>query len=456
MILNAVLDKFVHDSPVTAMVRASLEFALPSEDIDALFHEHATTQYTRELLFSSVVDLLSLVVLRIRPSVHNAYQACKDQLGVSAKALYDKLSHTEPQVCSALVHHVADRLQPVLTNLNAAKPALVPGYRTRILDGNHLAKTDRRLKVLRGLRPGPLPGQALVVFDPQWDLVTDVVCCEDGHAQERSLLDRIVPLVQAKDLWIADRNFCTFGFLEAIADRQAYFVIRQHASLSWRRAGRERYVGRSDTGRVYEQRIELTTAQGRVWPMRRITIKLDKPTGDGETVIHLVTNLPAKVKALLIAQLYRQRWTIETAFAQIEGFLNAEIATLAYPKAALLAFSVGLLAYNILSVVQGALRGLHGTDTVAQKVSAYALAEEATMTYRGMMVAVGVEVWQVFGQMTAVELAQILKEWASHIRLEKFRKQQRGPKKTVVKKGPKKPHVATARLLKKENKNVLK
>lgn len=455
MLFDAVFERFAQDSPVTVMLRASLEYALPAEAVDALFQREAKTQYTRELLFSSVVEILSLVVLRIRPSVHNAYQACKDRLGVSAKALYDKLSHTEPAVCSALVRHVADKLQPLLQELQGGKPAPLPGYRVRLLDGNHLAKTDRRLKVLRGQRPGPLPGQALVVFDPRWCLVTDVVCCEDGHAQERALLDQVVPLVRAKDVWVADRNFCTTDFLFGIAARRAFFVIRQHRqTLRWGCRGRRRYRGRTDTGRVYEQAVELSTAQGQTRTARRITVQLETPTRDGDTEIHLLTNLPKKVGAVDIATLYRGRWTIETAFAEIEKFLNAEVSTLAYPKAALLAFSVGLLAYNVLSVIQGALRGLHGSAEVQQKVSAYTLAEEATMTYRGMMIALGVEPWQAFGRMGVSEMAAALKELAGRLRLESFPKHPRGPKKPVQKRGPKKPHVATARLLKEKIQTV--
>ena len=45
-------------------------------------------------------------------------------------------------------------------------PNFLPGYRVRILDGNHLAASDRRLGVLRGHAAGPLPGHALVVFRP--------------------------------------------------------------------------------------------------------------------------------------------------------------------------------------------------------------------------------------------------------------------------------------------------
>ena len=62
-----------------------------------------------------------------------------------------------------------------------------------------------------------MPGHALVVLDPRLMLATDVILCEDGHAQERSLLDQIVPMVAPSDLWIADRNFCTTDFLFGIA-----------------------------------------------------------------------------------------------------------------------------------------------------------------------------------------------------------------------------------------------
>ena len=125
-----------------------------------------------------------------------------------------------------------------------------------ILDGNHLPGTEHRLKELRTIRAGALPGHALVVLDPRLMLATDVVLCEDGHAQERSLLDQILEIVAANDLWIADRNFCTTDFLFGIAQRSGSFVIRQHAStLHWEFVGKRRACGRIDTGKVFEHAI---------------------------------------------------------------------------------------------------------------------------------------------------------------------------------------------------------
>src|SRR5690606_40353060 len=84
--------------------------------------------------------------------------------------------------------------------------------------------------VLRGSAAGPLPGQALVVLEPELGLVTQSVGCEDGHAQEGSLLAPVLAAVQDQDVYLADRNFCTLGFLFGVAERRGFFVLRQHAS----------------------------------------------------------------------------------------------------------------------------------------------------------------------------------------------------------------------------------
>ena len=62
MVLDEIFERFVQQSPVTVMVRAALEHALAPQVIDALFERTAERQYTRTLLFSSVVDLMGTVV----------------------------------------------------------------------------------------------------------------------------------------------------------------------------------------------------------------------------------------------------------------------------------------------------------------------------------------------------------------------------------------------------------
>lgn len=451
MLLGDVFERFVHDSPLTVMAQGVMENALNPAIVDQLFEDVAEAQYTRKLLFSSVVDLMGLVVCRIKPSINAAYTARAATIKVSVKAVYDKLDHIEPAISAALVSTTARRLEPVIDAMDGACSPLLPGYRVKILDGNHLASTEHRIQELRTLRAGALPGQALVVLDPRLMLVTDVVLCEDGHAQERSLLDRVLPLVDPKDVWIDDRNFCTTTFLFGIAARQAFFVTRQHAStLHWEFAGKRRRRGRIETGEVYEQTIKASNDAGEILVLRRITVVLDKPTRDGDREIHLLTNLPRQdASARAIAELYRKRWTIETAFAELAETLNGEVNTLGYPKAALFAFCVALVSYNVLSVLKAALRAVHGEKRVAEEVSAYYVAEEVQMTHRGMMIAIPEDEWVVFHDMTPVELGAVLVELATTVRMAEYRKQPRGPKKPPPQKksGAKDKHVSTAKIL---------
>ena len=67
-------------------------------------------------------------------------------------------------------------------------------------------------------------------------LAEEVFLTEDGHAQERTLLDATLAILRAKDLWIADRNFCTLKFLFGIARKLAYFCVLIHAKQSGRNA----------------------------------------------------------------------------------------------------------------------------------------------------------------------------------------------------------------------------
>jgi Transposase DDE domain len=453
MLCGIVFDRFATNSPVTVMLRGLLERALAAPDLDQLFAATAQRQYTRELLFSTAVDLMAAVACRIYPALNAAYQAEKERVGVSVKALYDKFARSEPCLGESVVRHTAGKLKPLLRRMRATMPPLVSGYATKILDGNHLGASQRRLKELRDVAAGPLPGQTLVVLEPEYQLASDVICCEDGHAQERSLLDRVLDRVAAQDLWIADRNFCTTGFLFGLMRRKAGFIIRQHGStLQWQRESERRRVGRIKEGMVYEQTLWLQDGSGKERAVRRVSLVLDKPTRDGDSEIHVLTNLPAKVGAKRVAQLYRERWTIEHLFLNLTTILHCEMNTLPYPKAALFGFCVALAAGNVLATIKGTLRAVHGIDKVETEVSDYHVALEIRGKYQGMMVALPTEEWQAVGQMSEAGFAKWLLGLGQRVNLARFRKARRGPKKPRERRRrfSKAKHIATARLLAEE------
>lgn len=453
MMLGAMFEPFLEKSPICVLGRVILERLMAPERFDALFERTAVHGYTQQLQFSTLVQLMGDVVLGVRPSVHAAFQALREtgDLPVSLTAIYNKLDRLEPVVSAALVREAALQAGRVIQTLQATLPPWLPGYRCRILDGNHLSASQHRIEELRTTWAAPLPGKVLVVLDQERMLAEEVFLTEDGHAQERSLLDAILPTVRPRDLWIADRNFCTLKFLCGIQARQGCFLIRQHGQVKGELLGRRRKIGRGETGVVYEQTLRLIDPQsGAPQDFRRITVVLDQPTRDGDQELHLLSNVPPEnADALTLAALYRCRWTIETLFQEVTQTLQCEIHTLGYPQAALFAFCLALLAYNAVSVLKAALRSVHGEESVQQTISGYYLSLELRGVSAGMMIAIPEKHWQPLGKLPAREFAKLLKEIASHVILTRYRKHPRGPKKPPPKKSKYKNggHVSTYRLL---------
>jgi hypothetical protein len=88
--------------------------------------------------------------------------------------------------------------------------------------------------------------------------------------------------------------------------------LGQHGNVHGKLKGKRRFVGEGPSGKIHEQQIVLTYGD-EVRTFRRITIELLAPTRDGDSVMHLLTNLPADpVAGAVAADCYRRRWTIET------------------------------------------------------------------------------------------------------------------------------------------------
>jgi IS4 transposase len=453
MLLGKRFEAFIEASPVSVMIRGTLERVLDPGKLEQLFENYAVRQYTRELTFAQCGEIMSDVVFRVSPTVGAWYKAHPGEVSVTRQAVYDKLKHLELPISAALVRHSDAELRPVLKGMGIRPPGLLPGFRVRVLDGNHLAGTDHRILELRRHRAAALPGQALVFYDPRWDLISDVVPCEDGHAQERSLTEEIIQAVVAGDCIIADRNFCTTKIVFGIARRLAFFIIRQHKSnVVWKAQGKRYLVGKDQRGReIYEQAVLLIDGEsGETLTARRITIQLDKPTKDGDWEIHILTNVPVKkADGVKIASLYADRWTVETAFQHLTEDLRCEIDTLGYPKAALFGFCLAVVAYNVVSVVKAALVAAHGREFVQEQLSMYYLTLEVAQVSTGMNIAIEEKHWIVFRDMSATQFAHTMVELAQRMDLRKYTKHKRAPTKNPTKKisGNRIKHVSTAKIL---------
>ena len=72
MNLSPILQRFVDQAPLPVMMRAVLERELDAVQPDRLFETVAQQQYTRNVLFSNLLELITLVVLRQSGSVRGA------------------------------------------------------------------------------------------------------------------------------------------------------------------------------------------------------------------------------------------------------------------------------------------------------------------------------------------------------------------------------------------------
>jgi IS4 transposase len=352
-------------------------------------------------------------------------------VSVSLKSVYNKLNGAETRVGEALVSESAQRMAAIIDEIGAPLKALVPGYKTRILDGNHLAATEHRITPLRTLGGGALPGQALAVYDGDRGILQRTYLCEDGHAQEREILVELLEEIHAGELWIADRNFATATFMWEVNASDAYFVVRRHSTNGRiRETGAWRRAGQSETGTIEERAVVIEDGYGGELEARLIRVQLKTPTRDGDRTIEIITNLPASVSAQTIAAAYRQRWRIETVFAELDRVFEGEISSLGNPSAALLAFALSLVAYNTLAIFQAAMRKVHGEETVKKEVSFYYVGLSTSSSWFAMEMFTDPNSWtDRFADLSARQMAVALVHLAKKVDLRKIKKHPRGPKK---------------------------
>jgi len=256
-------------------------------------------------------------------------------------------------------------------------------------------------------------------------------------------------------LYLADRNFCDGPLIERFLTAEALFILRHHGrSPRWRKVKgcpRTRIGKDNHGGTIYEQEIEVCLTDGSWYRLRRITVKLSKPTRDGDTELHLLTNLPGSISALVVADAYAERWTIETCLGHVSQALNAEINTLAYPGAAILCFCLGLMLFNIISALKTLLVKHSRVSNQGFDLSYYYLALEIAGTRLGMEITIDDEHWKQYAEMSLQEFIAWLKAVAKDVDLRRYRKHPRGPKHPPPKRasGKKRPHVSSHRILEK-------
>ena len=149
MNLSPILKRFVDKAPLPVMMRAVLERELDAVQLDRWFETVAQQQYTRKLLFSSLFELMTQVVLRQSGSIRAAWLQTEGDVGVSLASVYNKLNGLEVGTSAALVDFAAQRSREMIDAMDGGSLELLAGVPVRVLDGNCLDGRQHRLQVTR-------------------------------------------------------------------------------------------------------------------------------------------------------------------------------------------------------------------------------------------------------------------------------------------------------------------
>lgn len=449
--IDELIDRFADRVPAALLFHSTFARVFSDDAINEIFCEHRGRQVQGRLLFSSLIRLLVPVVSGGKPTVHAAYQS--SDLEVSCESVYQKLRGIESQVSAGLLRGPVSELVRIQEKAGICREDVIEGYHTYVLDGKKFDGTEHRLKETRFLKSAPLPGMAVTVFDTRHEMFVDIECERDAYRCERKVMEPIADRFKAGSLYMGDRNFCDGLILESFIQAQSYFLVRQHGrSPRWReiKGEKRKRVGKdSNNGRVYEQVIEVRLASGSWCRVRRITVELKNATRNKDTVIHLLSNLPASVSGTTIADAYRQRWKIETCLGYLSQALNAEINTLCYPAAASLCFCLALTLFNIMSTMKAVLLQHSESEDNPEQLSYYYMAHEIAESHTVISIAIDDDHWQTYASMTITQFVAFLKRVSRQAKLQRYKKHIRGPKKPPPKRksGRIHKHVSTQRIL---------
>lgn len=246
------------------------------------------------------------------------------RVAICDMALYKRLERTPPTALQTFFQQITAALQARFT---AVSDFPFASWATAVvaLDQTTLDPVLRKLKLLRGVRPGAdalLPGALACLFDlrrQQWQRVEFVAHAKQHCSQSaREMLRGLLP----GTLLLADLGYFDFAWFDHLTDCGYFFVSRLKQGTS----SLTKHVFFADTRHgigLRESVIYLGAfgAKRARHPLRLIEVTV------GERTYRYLTNVldPRRLPAREVVELYRRRWDIEQAFNLLKTHLGLHL-----------------------------------------------------------------------------------------------------------------------------------
>ena len=186
--------------------------------------------------------------------------------------------------------------------------------------------------------------------------IPDFIVVTDDKTHDVNILDLV--RYEPGAYYVMDRGYLDFKRLYALHKSLAFFVIREKSNAAFSVC--ESHPVNKDTGLRCDQTIRLTSSTGRKhYPERLRRVKYHDPeTGNILTFYTNDFDLPA----LVIAELYKQRWQVELFFKWIKQHLKIKVFYGHSENAVRTQIWIAVTVYCLLAIIRkevGADREMH-------------------------------------------------------------------------------------------------
>jgi len=168
----------------------------------------------------------------------------------------------EPSIAEGVVQFAGRKAAELFQTLGAhrRRSCRVP---VSVLDGNHLRKSAKRLGALRGLSAAALPGTVVAKLNLDTHLFERAYLLEDAHAKRARCSTASSPICRRRG---ADRRPALLHRVVPAGRGRGRRLFRDSATrrLQGEPVGERQFIGRGDTGIVYEQDLRIHDSNGPV------------------------------------------------------------------------------------------------------------------------------------------------------------------------------------------------
>jgi hypothetical protein len=386
-----------HVSSILARISSDLEQYLPEASVLATFRAAGHVWRERQLGPVRTLHLFLLQVLACNAAMaHLRHLAgatfslagyCQARARLPLSALQALLRDGSVAMRSAVLKRApAPRDDPAGTQ---AGMGLWHGLRTFLVDGSSTITPDTPdLQEAFGQPTGQKPGcgfavpKLLALFDAFTGMVVEMLALP-LFTHEQSKVWRLHPLLEAGDLLVGDRGFCSFVHLAMLWQRGVHGCFRCHQrQIVNFRKGRKRRDRASKADKAghptsqflrrlgkHDQVVRwkrppkppawMTTEQWAALPQWLDVRELRYTLAAGGQRTHVVTIATTLLDETRypkadVAELYGTRWGVETRFSELKTTLKMRKLKSKTPEGVMKELAIYCLAYNLVRTVAAA------------------------------------------------------------------------------------------------------